>query len=137
MNAPAPESDAVNKLHVRVVHHSKLYTDDTGSFPFHAIIGNQYVMVAYHSSNVILFEPFKSRKDAFRLAAYDTIMQRLKDKGLLVDLQILDNECSTEYERRMTDKWGVDVQLVPPDMHRLNAAERAIWSFKALPYRPP
>ena len=96
VNAPALESDAVNELHVRVVHHSKLYTDDTRRFPFHARSGNQYVMVAYHSSNVIIVEPFKSRKDAFRLATYDTIMQRLKDKGLLVDLQILENECSTE-----------------------------------------
>ena len=87
-------------------------------------------MVAYHSSNVILVESFKSRKYAFCMATYDTIMQRLKDKGLLVDLQILDNECSTAYERRMTDKWGVEFQLVPPDMHRRNAAERAIRSFK-------
>ena len=118
VNAPAPESDAVNELHVRVVHHSKLYTDDTGRFPFRARSGNQYVMVAYHSSNVILVEPFKSRKDTFCLAAYDTIMQRLKKKGLLIDLQILDNECSLVYERRMTDKWGVEFQLVPPDMHR-------------------
>ena len=53
-------------------------------------------MVAYHSSNVILVEPFKSQKDTHRLAAYDAIMQRLKDKGLAVDLQILDNECSKE-----------------------------------------
>ena len=88
-------------------------------------------MVAYHSSNVILVEPFKSRKDTHRLAAYDVIMQRLKDKGLTVDLQVLDNECSKEYERRMTEKWGVEFQLVPPDMHRRNAAERAIRSFKA------
>ena len=103
MNAPAPESDAVNEIHVHVVHHSKLYTDDTGWFPFCARNGNQYVMVAYHSSNVILVEPFKSRRDAFRLAAYEMIMQRLKDKGLLVDLQILNNEYSTAYEQRMTD----------------------------------
>ena len=58
-------------------------------------------------------------------------MQRLKDKGLIVDLQILNNDCSTAYERRMTDKWGVEFQLVPPDMHRRNAAERVIRSFKA------
>ena len=83
-------------------------------------------MVAYHSSNLILVDPFKSRKDASRLAAYDTIMQHLKDKGLLVDLQILYNECSTEYEQSMTDKWVVEFQLVPPDMHRRNASERAI-----------
>ena len=88
-------------------------------------------MVAYHSSNVIIVEPFKSIKDVLCLAAYDTIMQSLEDKGSLVDLQILDNECSTEYKRRMTDKWGVEFQLVPPDMHRRNASERAIRSFKA------
>ena len=33
-NVPAPESDSINDLHVRVVHHSELYTDDTGQFPF-------------------------------------------------------------------------------------------------------
>ena len=58
-------------------------------------------------------------------------MHSLKNKGLHVDLQILDNECSTAYEQRMTEKWGVELQLVPPDMHRRNAAERAIRSFKA------
>ena len=88
-------------------------------------------MVDDHSSNVILVEPFKSRKDTFRLTAYDTIMQRLKDKGLLVDLQILDNECSMVYEQKMTEKWGVEFQLVLPDMLWRNAAERAIRSFKA------
>ena len=31
----------------------------------------------------------------------------------------------------MTDKWGVEFQLVPPDMHWRNAAEHAIRSFKA------
>ena len=51
-------------------------------------------MIAYHSLNVILVEPFNSRKDTHQLAAYDAIMHRLKDKGLAVDLQILNNECS-------------------------------------------
>ena len=40
--------------------------------------GNQYVMIAYHSSNVILFDPFSSIKDKNRLASYNAIMQRLK-----------------------------------------------------------
>jgi hypothetical protein len=40
---------------------------------------------------MILVESFKSRKDTLRLAAYDEIMQRLKDKDLTVDLHILDN----------------------------------------------
>ena len=128
---PPPGNDSVNELHVKVYHRSKLYTDDTGRFPTRARSGNQYVMVAYHSSNVILFEPFSSRKDKHRIAAYNVIMQRLKDRNLHVDLQILDNECSKEYKQTMKEKWGVTYQLVPPDLHRRNAAERAIRTVKA------
>ena len=93
---PAPGNDSLNELHVNIIYQRKLYTDDTRRFPTRARSGNQYIMVEYHSSNVILVEPFASQKEKHRLAAYNTIMQRLKDKNLLVDLQILDNECSEE-----------------------------------------
>ena len=65
------------------------------------------------------------------MAAYNAIMQRLKEKDLLVDLQILDNECSKEYQATIRNSWKVQFQLVPSDMHRQNAAERAIRKFKA------
>ena len=58
-------------------------------------------------------------------------MQRLKDNDLIVDLQILDNQCSKEYKNLMREKWGVTYQLVPPNMHRRNAGERAMRTFKA------
>ena len=83
---------------MRVLHKNILYPDDTGWLPIRDRSGNQYVMVAYHSSNVILVEPFSSRKDKNRLVAYNAMMQRLKEKNLLVDPQILDNECSKEYQ---------------------------------------
>ena len=57
-------------------------------------------------------------------------MQRLKDKVLTADLKILDNGCSKEYKRQMTEKWRVEFQLVPPDMHQHNAVEHVILSFK-------
>ena len=81
-------------------------------------------MITYHSSNLILAQPFANRKDKHRMAAYDTIMTRIKAAGLDVDLQVLDNETSKEYKEIMTNKWKVKYQLVPPDMHRRNAAER-------------
>ena len=83
-------------------------------------------MVAYNSSNVILVEPFFSRKYKNRLADYNAIMQRLKEKNILVELQILENECSKEYQATMRDRWGVNLQLFLTDMHRRNVAERAI-----------
>ena len=88
-------------------------------------------MAAYHSSNVILVAPFKTRKDQHILAAYNCIMQRLKNRGLTTDLQILDNEAIQNHKATIKDKWGVDFQLVPPNIHRRNAAERSIHTFKA------
>ena len=58
-------------------------------------------------------------------------MQRLSDHKLTVDLQILDNEASTEYKRFIKNKWHINYQLVPPNTHRSNAAEQAICTFKA------
>ena len=83
-----------NKLHIREIHKRDFYTDDTGRFLVFSRSGKQYVMVAYHSSNVILVALFKTRKHQHRLTAYSSIMQRLKDRGLTIDLQILDNEAS-------------------------------------------
>ena len=96
-----------NELHVFVTPISKLYTDDTGHFPVHARSGNRYIMIAYHcDANLILAEPFSSRKDAHRLLAYNKIMQRLTDNKLCVNLQILDNEASEEYKRTIKNKWN-------------------------------
>ena len=57
-------------------------------------------MIANHcDANLILAEPFYSRKDTHQLLAYNNIMQRLADNKISVDLQILDNEASAEYKR--------------------------------------
>ena len=53
---------------------------------------------------MILVVPFKSRKDTHSLLAYNKIMQILHDHELTVDLQILDNEASTEYKRAIKKK---------------------------------
>ena len=120
-----------NDLFLTVVPLSKLYTDDTGRFPVRARSGNQYVMIAYHvDGNLILQQPFKTKSDAHRLAAYNTIMTRLAAKGLSVDLQIMDNEASAAFKQAITFAWRAKFQLVPPDMHRRNRAERAIRTFK-------
>ena len=77
-----------------------MYTDDTGYFPVHARSGNQYIMIACHcDANLILSEPFASRKDTHQLLAYDKIMQRLSDNKLIVDLKVLDNKAGAEYNR--------------------------------------
>ena len=121
-----------NERHIQVTPISKFYTDDTVCFPIHARSGNQYIMIAYHcNANLILAEPFSSRKDTHRLLSYNKIMQRLTDNKLLVDLQILDNKAIVEYKRSIKTKCNANYQLVPPNTHRSNAAECSIRTFKA------
>ncbi len=121
-----------NVVYICVYPISKLYMDDTGWFPIKACSGNQYVMIAYHvDGNLILQQAFKSRRDTHRIAAYNAIMTRLAARGLSVDLQILDNKASAAYKHAITFTWQAKFQLVRPDMHRQNRAERAIRTFKA------
>jgi hypothetical protein len=91
---PRHQKNGARHLRVETIQQSKIYTDNTVRFPTRARSRSQYVMVVYHSSNAILVQPFKSRKDTHSLEAYNVIIQRLKDRDLLVDLQILDNECN-------------------------------------------
>ena len=58
-------------------------------------------------------------------------MHRLKDRVLTTYLQILDREANQNDKVAIKYQWGVDLQLVPPDIHRRNTAERAIRTFKA------
>ena len=58
-------------------------------------------------------------------------MTRLQERGNAVDLQVLESEGSKEKYRVITQTWKAKFQLVPPDDHSRNAAERAIQTFKA------
>ena len=89
-------------------------------------------MLALHcDSNVILIEPFQSRHDRHYIAVYSHIMTRPQERGHAVDLQVLDNEASAEYHHTITQTRKEKFQLLPPDVHLRNAAERAIRTFKA------
>ena len=55
---PTPGNDSVNELYVQAVQKHILYTNDNGRFSIRDRNSNQYVMVAYHSSNVILVDLF-------------------------------------------------------------------------------
>ena len=58
-------------------------------------------------------------------------MKKMVDRRHHVDVQILDNEVSTEFKKTIMKDWGATYQLVPPNVHRRNIAEKAIRTFKA------
>ena len=107
-----------------------LFTDDTGRFHPRALSGNQYIMVGLHSaSNAILVRPFASKHDSHQIPAYADIFHRLATAGMPPTLHIMDNESSVAFQRAVAAN-NCKLQLVPPHVHRRNAAERTIRTFK-------
>jgi hypothetical protein len=108
----------------------QIYTDQTGRFISPSSTGNNYLMILYdYDSNFIFAQPMKNRQAETIVAAYASLHARLCKAGLKPRLQRLDNECSTLLKDYMHAN-QVDFQLVPPGIHRRNAAERAIRTFK-------
>jgi hypothetical protein len=108
----------------------KIFTDQTGKFPVTSSRGNKYVFVLYdYDSNAILVEPIKSRMQNELLRVYRKLTTHLRKRGLTPKLQRLDNECSEAMKAEM-DSQNVSWQLTPVGIHRRNAAERAIRTFK-------
>jgi hypothetical protein len=113
-----------------LVDQGQLYTDLTGKFPVRSIKGNWYVMVCYvFDCNYVKVVPIKSRSASEWVNAYDLIHQELTAKGFKPKLQTLENEASAAFKNFFTTN-DVEYQLVPPNFHRRNAAERAIHTFK-------
>ena len=108
----------------------KMYTDETGRFPMSSYRGMQYVMVLYETvSNSILVEALRNRTSGEMVAAYQKLINRLKEAGIEPKMHILDNEISTEFKKAIKLN-KMTYQLVPPHDHRRNVAEKAIQIFK-------
>jgi hypothetical protein len=108
----------------------KIFTDPTGRFLVPSTTGNAYMLVLYeYDSNFIHVEPMKNRTKEEHLAAYRRAITLFQSRGLSPKLQRLDNEASGILQQFMRDS-DIDYQLVPPGLHRQNASEQAIRTFK-------
>ena len=130
--SPSPESKTYNVFALIEDFHtaSKAYTDLTGRFPFQSSRGNNYLFILYdYDGNAILAEPIKNRQAGTIKAAWQKLHSRLKLSGNKPLLYIMDNECSRDLQKALHEE-SCSFQLVPPHVHRRNAAERAISTFK-------
>ena len=106
-----------------------IYSDLPGQLPTQSSKVNQYIFVLYHYDyNVILSELMQNRTDAEIFRAYAKLSNDLINRGMRPKLQILDNEASQSLQREIFTR-HCNLQMVPPHMHRQNAAERAIRTF--------
>ena len=106
------ESEDTNIVFLKTVDITgKKFTDQTGRFP------------------VTSTEPLKTRSGLDLTTAYKKIHIFLTNRGLIPHLHMLENECLNvlkNFMREINEKF----QLVPPHIHHINSAERAIRTFK-------
>ena len=119
-----------NFVYAAICERKEIFTDITGAFPVTSTKGNKYIFILYaYDQNAILSQPMKNRTKSEIKKAYQTKLNYLQSRGLHPWLQRLDNEASAELKDFMRAE-DIDYQLVLPHVHRRNAAERAIQTFK-------
>ena len=102
-----------------------MYTNQTGQFLVVSSQGNLYIMVLCKANdNLMLMESMKNRTSGEMCKAY----KQLRSFGITIKKHILDSEALGENLQAI--KKGIEYQKVPPNMHRRNAAEKAISTFK-------
>jgi hypothetical protein len=107
-----------------------IHTDQTGAFPMTSQCGYRYIMVGIHlDANYIYCELMKNRTEDEMISAYQRMVNRMEVSGLGLKHHQLDNECSKKFKQYIRQN-GMTHELVPPDNHRRNMAERVIQTFK-------
>jgi hypothetical protein len=107
-----------------------MYTNLTGAFPIQLFKNMQYVFVAYvYDINAIIVQPTPSCTNASFISTFSKIFAILRACDYQPTLNVMDKECSKAIKKYICTNKS-DVQLVLPHNHRVNAAERAIATFK-------
>jgi hypothetical protein len=127
---PEAANIKTHQVFAAMVDVGKIYGDLTGRFPIQSSRGHQYILTLYdYDSKKNLEEPMKNRTDKEMIRAYTSLHQHLINAGINPELQSMDNECSAASRQYLADE-HIALQLVPPNLHQQNAAERAIQTFK-------
>ncbi len=82
------------------------------------------------NSNAFLVEAMKNRTAGEMIRAYQVLVDCLCSVGVTPKTHILDNKCSAKFKERIQLN-NMQYQLVPPNDHRCNIAEKTIQVFKA------
>ncbi len=129
--SPASKPKKMQVMYIKIHNASEtMHTDQPGRFPATSSNGNQYIMVLVEvDGNYIDAEPMKNKSAGSMVKAYIELWIRLTAKGVIQPTtHLLDNEVSAELKAEIIK--NCTIQLVPPDNHRRNLAERAIQAFK-------
>ena len=109
---------------------NKSYRDQTGKLLHISSRGNQPIMVLYdYDTNLLLITPLPYHQYETITSGWKRLHERLCDNRLSLTLHILDKECSEDM-RKAFQKYKVKFELVPPHIHRRNAAELSTQTWR-------
>jgi hypothetical protein len=107
-----------------------MYTNITGAFPVWSFKNMQYIFVAcIYDLNTIIVQPMPSCTNSLVIATFSKVFAILHAQDYQPALKVIDNKCSKAVEKHIQSN-KVNIQLVPLHNHRVNAAKRAITTFK-------
>jgi hypothetical protein len=112
------------------LHTGTMYTNGNCAFPVQSFHNVQYVFEAYiYDLNAILVCTMPSKTNGAMIAAFMDILANLNARGYSPTLNVMDNECSKAIKAHIQSN-HMDIHLVSPHNHRVNAPKRAIATFK-------
>ena len=106
------------------------YSDLPGRFPFVSHLGHEYMLLSVYRGYIHI-ELLKNRESAELVRAYRATYDFFERLTIKPAFQMLDNEKSNALDKLLKHELKVTVELVPPNCHRRNRAERAIQDWKA------
>ncbi len=107
-----------------------MYSNLTGAFPIRSFKNMQYVFVLYvYDLNAIIVCAMPTRTDSFMITAFIEVITTLRARGYHPALNVMDNECSAAVEKHIKAS-KINIQLVLPHIHLVNATKQAIATFK-------
>ena len=109
---------------------NKSHMDLCGRFPYTSSRGAKYILVVYdHDSNLIEGITLKSRNTTEITSKWQILYDKITTNTVTTSFWIIDNEASRYLKTALKEK-KQEFQLTPPHIHRINAAERAIRTYK-------
>ncbi len=88
-----------------------------------------FFILYHYKPNSILASPIAGLDNKSIFGAYKTRFRELEAKGFKPKLNVMDNQATKHIKQFLTEN-KCRLQLVEPHNHRVNAAERAIQTFK-------
>ena len=122
-----------NKTCVSLHEHedsNRIHTNQTRQFPTKSIKGCQFMLTTcVYDTNTILYRPLKKTEEL--QSTRNELFSFLTARGCKPELYRIENELSKEPQQLLKQTIEATVEIVPPNSHYRNAAERATRTAKS------